>query len=88
MLYFLKRDFEVGKEYFGRFLQILKDSFYVGKLYIEWHEELYDHCIKHLCPELKSEETAYKMVCEMIARRRDFFSSKPSYKKLKKEFTL
>ncbi|WP_143468812.1 hypothetical protein [Lachnoclostridium sp. An118] len=88
MLCFLKRDFEEGKEYFGRFLQILKDSFYVGKLYIEWHEELYDHCIKHLCPELKSEETAYKMVCEMIARRRDFFASKPSYKKLKKEFTL
>ena len=77
MLCFLKRDFEEGK-----------DSFYVGDLYIEWHEELYNHCIEQLCPELESEETAYKMVCDMIERRRNFFSSKPSYKKLKKEFTL
>ena len=88
MLCFLKRDFEEGKEYFNRFLQILKASFYVGELYIEWHEELYNHCIEQLCPELESEETAYKMVCDMITRRRNFFSSKPSYKKLKKEFTL
>lgn len=88
MLCFLKRDFEEGKEYFNRFLQILKASFYVGELYIEWHEELYNHCIEQLCPELESEETAYKMVCDMIERRRNFFSSKPSYKKLKKEFTL
>ena len=51
-------------------------------------EELYNHCIEQLCPELESEETAYKMVCDMIERRRNFFSSKPSYKKLKKEFTL
>ena len=73
---------------FSRFLQILKASFYVGDLYIEWHEELYNHCIEQLCPELESEETAYKMVCDMIERRRNFFSGKPSYKKLKKEFTL
>ena len=88
MICFLKRDFEEGKEYFYRFLQILKDSFYAGELYIEWHEELYNHCIQHLCPELESEDTAYKMVCDMIERRRNFFSGKPSYKKLKKGFTL
>ena len=88
MLCFLKRDFEEGKEYFNRFLQILKASFYVGELYIEWHEELYNHCIQHLCPELESQDTAYKMVCDMIERRRNFFSGKPSYKKLKKGFTL
>ena len=88
MLCFLKKDFEEGKEYFNRFLQILKDSFYVGDLYIEWHEELYNHCIEQLCPKLESEETAYKLVCDMIERRRNFFSSKPSYKKLAKEFTL
>lgn len=34
MLCFLKRDFEEGKEYFNRFLQILKDSLYAGELYI------------------------------------------------------
>ena len=88
MLCFLKRDFEEGKEYFNRFLQILKDSFYVGDLYIEWHEELYNHCIEQICPELESEDAAYKMVWDMIERRRNFFSGKPSYKKLKKEFTL
>ena len=88
MLCFLKRDFEEGKEYFDYFLQILKDSFYVGDLYIEWHEELYHHCIGHLCLNLGSEETAYQMVCDMIERRRKFFSSKPSYKKLKKEVVL
>ena len=88
MLCFLKRDFEEGKEYFDRFLQILKDSFYVGGLHIEWREEFYNHCIQHLCPKLESEEATYKMVCDMIERRRNFFSSKPSYMKLKKEFIL
>lgn len=88
MLCFLKRDFKEGNEYFDLFLQKLKNSFYRGGVYIEWHEELYNHCIQHLCPELKSEETAYQMVWDMIERRRNFFSSKPSYKKLKKEFNL
>ena len=77
LLCFLKRDFEEGKEYFDRFLQRLKASFYAGELYIGWREEFYNHCIQHLCPELKSEGSAYKMVWEMIARRRNFFSSKP-----------
>ena len=39
MLCFLKRDFEEEK-IFDRFLQILKDSFYAGELYIEWHKDL------------------------------------------------
>lgn len=88
MLCFLKKDFNEGKEYFNRFLKILKDSFYVEELHIEWCEELYNHCIQYLCPKLESEDTAYKMVLDMIERRRIFFSGKPSYKKLKKEFTL
>ena len=88
ILCFLKRDFNEGKEYFNRFLKILKDSIYVEELYVEWCEELYNHCIQHLCPELESADTAYKMVLDMIERRRNFFSGKPSYKKLKKEFTL
>lgn len=88
ILCFLKRDFNEGKEYFNRFLKILKDSIYVEELYVEWCEELYNHCIQHLCPKLESADTAYKMVLDMIERRRNFFSGKPSYKKLKKEFTL
>lgn len=88
MLCFLKRDFNEGKEYFHRFLKMLKNSFYIGELHIEWHEELYNHCIQYLCPKLESEDTAYKMVLDMIERRRIFFSGKPSYKKLKKELTL
>lgn len=78
MLCFLKRDFKEGKEYFDRFLQILNDSFYSGGVYIKWREAFYDHCIRHLCPELESEETAYQMVWDMIERRRNFFSSRPS----------
>lgn len=45
LLCFLKRDFEEGKEYFDRFLQRLKASFYAGELYIGWREEFYNHCI-------------------------------------------
>lgn len=78
MLCFLKRDFKEGKEYFDRFFQILNDSFYSGGVYIKWREAFYDHCIRHLCPELESEETAYQMVWDMIERRRNFFSSRPS----------
>ena len=88
MICFLKRDFKEGKEYFNRLLQILQDNIYVKKRNIKWHEEFYNHCIQHLCPKLESEDTAYKMVWDMIERRRDFFSGKPSYKKLKKEFNL
>lgn len=88
MLCFLKRDFNEGKEYFNRFLKILKESFYIKGQHIEWCEELYNHCIQSLCPKLGSEDAAHKMVLDMIERRRIFFSCKSSYQKLKKEFTL
>lgn len=87
MLCFLKRELNEGKEYFDRFLKILKNPLY-GEAPCDWHEELYNHCIQYLCPKLESEDTAHKMVSDMNERRRIFFSGKPSYKKLKKEFTL
>lgn len=86
MICFLKGDFEDGKKYFSSFMHILKDSFYENNYYIEWRGELYDHCIQCIQPYLDSQQNAQRMVLEMIKRRRDFFSSKPSFKKMNKEF--
>ncbi len=85
MLCFMKGDFEEGKTYFMQFMDILKHSFYSGNVYIAWCEEFYNHCIKEICPQLSDKESARCMVLEMIRRRRNFFSEKPSYKKMKKE---
>lgn len=87
MICFFKGDFEDGKEYFMKFIHILKNSFYVNDFYIEWHEEFYNHCVQCIQPYLDSKENAQKMVLEMIRRRRDFFSSKSSFKKMNKEIS-
>ena len=88
MLCFLKGDFENRIKIFENYLDILKGSFYSGDIYIEWHEQFYEHCINHIKPYLTSKETAQKMVLDMINRRRDFFNSKPSFKKMNKEIFL
>ena len=85
MLCFFKRDFEEGKEYFCKFLNILKNSFCHGAHYIEWHEDYYNYCQKEICPQIVSAESAQRMVFDMINRRRAFFNSKTSYKKMKKD---
>lgn len=88
MICFLMGDFENGVKIFQNYLDILERSFYAGDVYIEWHEEFYKHCINHIKPYLTSKETAQKMVLDMIKRRRDFFNSKPSFKKMNKEIFL
>ncbi len=88
MIYFLMGDFENGVKNFENYLEILKGSFYAGNVYIEWHEEFYKYCISHIKPYLTSKETAQKMVLSSINRRRDFFNSKPSFKKMNKEIFL
>ena len=89
MLCFLKGDFEEGKEVFEHYLQRLKDSFYSGDYYIEWHEQFYNYCSENIQCQLSSKESAQQMVVDMINRRRKSFSEKASYKKLSKElYTL
>lgn len=88
MICFLKGDFEDGVKIFEYYLEILKGCFYAGDVYIEWHEEFYNHCIRHIKPYLTSKENAQRMVLDMIKRRRDFFNSKPSFKKMNKEIFL
>ena len=85
MLCFLKGDFEEGKDIFEHYMQILKDSFYSGDCYIEWHEQFYNHCIENIQCHLSSKESAQQMVVDMINRRRKNFYEKPSYKKMSKE---
>lgn len=80
MICFLMGDFENGVKNFEHFLEILQRNFS-----IEWHEQFYNHCSTQIKPFLKSRETAQKVVLEMIKRRRDFFSSKTSFKKMNKE---
>ena len=80
----LKGDFEEGKNYFDIFMCILKESFYNGDFYIEWHEEFYNHCTETILPAITAKESAQDMVLKMIKRRRDYFNSKHSYKKMNK----
>lgn len=85
MLCFLKGDFENGVTIFENYLDLLEKSIYVGDIYIEWHETFYKHCINSIKPFLTTKEAAQKMVLDMIKRRRDYFSSKSSFKKMNKE---
>lgn len=85
MLCFLKGDYEEGKEAFNHYLKILKDSFYAGDYYIEWHEEFYNYCIENIQCNLNSQKSAQQMVVDMINRRRTTFYEKPSYKKMNKD---
>ena len=85
MLCFFKRDYEEGKRYFDRYMDILKGSFYYGNLYMKWKEEFYNHCRTEICPQITSTESAQRMVFDMINRRRKYFSSKSSFKKMNKD---
>ena len=80
-----KFDDEEGKDVFEHYMQILKDSFYSGDCYIEWHEQFYNYCIENIQCHLSSKESAQQMVVDMINRRRKYFYEKPSYKKMSKE---
>lgn len=84
MLCLLKGDFEEGTKYFYAFLDQLKNSFFRDNHYINWHEELYNHCIEQIVPQLQNTTMAQSMVVDMINRRRNYFSSKSSYKKMSK----
>ena len=98
MLCFLKGDYEDGKKYFEDYLTLLKNSFYLKcshihgsvkeerTIYIKWHEDFYNYCLDNILPEIQSAEKAKCMVFDMINRRRSYFNSKSSYKKLKKDF--
>lgn len=88
MICFLMGDFENGIKIFENYLEILQGSFYAGEVFIEWHETFYKHCIHHIKPCLTSKEAAQKMVLDMIERRRNYFNSKPSFKKMNKEMFL
>lgn len=88
ILCFLMGDFENGVTIFENYLDILKGSFYIGDVYIEWHETFYKHCIRHIQPYLTSKESARQIVLDMIQRRRDYFNRKPSFKKMNKEVFL
>ena len=88
MLCFLKKDFQEGKTFFHRFLELLKEAIYVEGIYIEWHDEFYKYCMEAIVPQCTNQESAYKMVVEMIQRRRSYFNSKVSFKKMKKELFL
>lgn len=85
MLCFLKGDFTEGLKLFNNFLDNFKKRFWEGEHYVEWCETFYNHCTEVLLPQCNSKENAKKMVCDMIQRRRDFFNTKPSFKKLQKE---
>lgn len=88
MLCFLKGNFDEGLTYFHHFLEIAKQDIYRdGVHYIEWIDVFYQHCINHLLPQCNNQENAQKMVIEMIKKRRLFFASKSSYKKLSPHFS-
>ncbi|GGI13860.1 hypothetical protein GCM10007377_08070 [Galliscardovia ingluviei] len=82
MLCFLKRDYQEGLHYFNLFLRKLSECNHRHTPAIDWEVDLYNHCIQVLLPQLESENTAYKMVRDMITRRRTYFSERPSTKKL------
>lgn len=85
ILCFFKGDFADGKNYFDKYLDMLKNSFYENGYYIEWRGEFYNYLIAEIVPKLDSAESGQRMVFDMINRRREFFNGKASFKKMKKD---
>ncbi|MFR5555744.1 MAG: hypothetical protein ACLTKE_02030 [Coprococcus sp.] len=86
MLCFLKGDFEEGKDVFEHYMQILKDSFYSGDCYIEWHEQFYNYCIENIQCHLSSKGICTTDGCRYgLTEILKIFYEKPSYKKMSKE---
>lgn len=85
MLCFFKQDFDEGMAYFNDYLDRLKHSFYRNDIHIDWCEDFYNYCQKEILPQITSAETAQRMVFDMINRRRAYFNSKSSFKKMKKD---
>lgn len=88
MLCFFKQDFEEGKAYFNDYLDSLKNSFYRNDFHITWCEDFYNYCQKEILPQITAAEMAQRMVYDMINRRRAFFNSKSSFKKMKKDIAF
>lgn len=87
MLCFFKGNFNDGKEYFNSFLETAKNPIF-NNTYCEWIEEFYNYCISEIVPQINSVDTAQKMVCEMINKRRIYFNNKSSYKKMRKDIVF
>lgn len=97
MLCFFKGDYIEGKDYFYEYLEQIKNSFYgsikvirgdkdtIHTGHIEWREAFYHYCMETIVPMIEDAKTAQQMVFNKINKRRAIFSSKTSYKKMKKE---
>lgn len=83
MICFLSGKYEEGKGYFDDFIDHIKKSCDERK--IEWEIEFYNYCVSELLPQVQNAESAKIMVQKMINRRRAYFCSKSSYKKMNSE---
>lgn len=95
LLCFFKGDYEEGREYFDKYLEHTKNSFFktvsvtqggvqkMQTVHIEWLETFYNHCIDTIIPQIGDPESARRMVYDKINRRRSLFSGKKSYKGMK-----
>lgn len=97
MLCFFKGDYVEGKDYFDKYLDHTKNSFYTtvkviqgGKekthtVHNEWLEVFYHYCIDKIIPLIGDAKSAQRMVYDKINRRRSIFSAKKSYRGMQKE---
>ena len=82
MLCFLAGNYDDGHRNLKKFLHLLRKDSYAGDAHILCQEDFYNQCVNTIAPRLTSEESARKLICEMINRRRAFFRAKPSFKKM------
>ena len=63
-------------------ISALDNNYYWGRHNVKWLSEVYDLCTVECLPQCVNIEYARAMVEKMVNRRRQFFMSKASFKKM------
>lgn len=82
MVNFLTGRFAEGKEMLEMTISALDNNYYWGCHNVKWLSEVYDLCTVECLPQCVNIESARAMVEKMVNRRRQFFMSKASFKKM------
>lgn len=86
MLNFLSGDWEEGNSMLAVTMDALNRNYVWGRHTTPWLAEVYDIC-ENCLTQCETRESAQKMVEDMINKRRAYFMSKASFKKMKGTYT-
>ena len=83
MISFLQGSYDKGTKAMEAFLSTIPPE-----SQIPWHMSIHNYCTQTLMPMCRTRESAQNMVEDMVNQRRNYFISKPSYKKMSGTYSV